>query len=289
MTLLSTIQTVAKELSLAVPTSVIGTTDATVKQLLAFAERAGKEARNKFRWPELNREFTFTLATSTANYALNDDFDYQIHDTHYDRSNSWPLLGPVTPQEWQLLKSGITTAGQRKRFRVKGIASNQLYIDPTPTSSDNGNTLVLEYQSKNWIRPKTWAASTAFAAGAYCFYNGNWYYTSSAGTTGSTAPTHTTGSTSDGGITWAYYSSPYDTFTADTDVSLLDEDILAMDIQWRFRRDAGLEFEDFRRETNEAWARASTSKSGMRTLPITPSGAGFLLGEQNIPEDGYGQ
>jgi len=52
-----------------------------------------------------------------------------------------------------------------------------------------------------------WAGTTAFAAGAYCYYGLNIYYTSAGGTTGGTPPTHTSGSASDGAVTWTYIRS----------------------------------------------------------------------------------
>lgn len=289
MTILSVIQTVCKELSLTAPSAVVGSTDLTVIQLLAFAEREGKETRNKWRWPQLNREFTWTLAASQANYAFNTDYDYQVFCTHWDRSQYWQLVGPVSEQEWQALKSGVVTTTPRREFRIKGAADRQIYIHPTPTSSDNGLTMVFEYQSKNWIRPKTWAASTTFAAGAYCFYNGNYYSTTLGGVTGSTAPTHTSSSASDGVVTWAYYSGLYDTFLADTDVSLLDEDILALGTKWRFRKDKGLEFESFKRDAEESWKRSSHAQKGNKVLSLNSIIRSPLLSELNIPETGWGE
>lgn len=51
----------------------------------------------------------------------------------------------------------------------------------------------------------TWVASTAYTVGQTVNANGNVYYCKVAGTSGSTAPTGTTGLITDGGITWAYY------------------------------------------------------------------------------------
>lgn len=279
-------QTICKELSLPVPTSVINNTDATVTQLLAFLERAGKEARSDYRWPEMNREFTWTLVNGQANYAFNADYEYQAFRTHWDRTNKWELIGPVSEQEWQWIKSGVITSTPRRRFRIKGVADNQIFIDPTPSS--DGNTLVLEYQSMNWIRPKTWAASTAFAAGSYCFYNGNYYSTTLGGVTGATAPTHTSGSQSDGGITWAYYSGIYDTFTADTDVPLLNDNCLVMDVKWRFRHEKQLEWQSFRKDAEDSWRKHSMDKKGSEVLTLTPSRTNFLITTRNVPDTGYG-
>lgn len=289
MTLLSIVETVCKETGLPVPTSVIGNTDATVKQMLAFLEREGKEVRDQWRWPELNREYTWTLVTDQASYAFPDDHDYQIFRSHWDRSNQWELLGPVTEQEWQWIKSGLGTTSPRKRFRIKGVADKQIFIDPTPTSSDNGNTLVLEYQSLTWIRPKTWVTSTTFAAGSYCFYNGNIYTTTLGGVTGATAPTHASGSASDGTVSWTYSSDPYETFTADTDVCVLDENRLALGVQWRFRREKGLEWQSFRFDSESSWKRASTSKKGSKVLSLVPTRTGHLISERQLPDTGYGE
>jgi len=53
---------------------------------------------------------------------------------------------------------------------------------------------------------QTWTASTNFAAGSSCIYNGNAYYTAAGGTTGNIPPTWTTTpfARSDGGVTWSF-------------------------------------------------------------------------------------
>jgi len=53
--------------------------------------------------------------------------------------------------------------------------------------------------------PQPWAASTVYAANAYCVSDGGKIYTTSAGgTSGSTAPTGTGSSINDGGVLWDY-------------------------------------------------------------------------------------
>lgn len=193
-TLLQIVQDALLEMGFSSPSTVIGNSDATVKQALKLLERAGRENRDKYRWPELNNELTITLVDSQANYAFPTAYDYQVFRTHWDSSQNWELYGPISEQEWQAIENGLTTTSPRRRFRIKGIADNEFFISPTPDSTDAGDTLVLEYQGKNWIRPVTWVTSTTFSANAYCFYNGNYYQTSAGGVTGATAPTHTSGS-----------------------------------------------------------------------------------------------
>jgi hypothetical protein len=52
-----------------------------------------------------------------------------------------------------------------------------------------------------------WSAGAAVTAGDYRYYGLNIYQAAGSGTTGATPPTHTSGSVSDGTITWAYINS----------------------------------------------------------------------------------
>lgn len=96
-------------------------------------------------------------------YSLPNDFSFFIGDTWWDRSYRWQLAGPVSPQEWQQLKSGLSPVGPRRYFRVIG---NKLYLHPAP--SVTGNTLVFEYYSNAWCQSvaaaalNTWSADTDY-------------------------------------------------------------------------------------------------------------------------------
>lgn len=66
-----------------------------------------------------------------------------------------------------------------------------------------------------------WKTATVYGAGAYTQYDGNVYYTSGGGTSGTRAPVHESGSISDGGVTWTYVNdgSGYAEITAYTDTT----------------------------------------------------------------------
>lgn len=49
-----------------------------------------------------------------------------------------------------------------------------------------------------------WQASKAYVIGSTVHANGNVYRATAAGTSSSTAPSHTSGSAADGGVTWAF-------------------------------------------------------------------------------------
>ncbi|UUX38883.1 hypothetical protein NTJ56_08790 [Burkholderia contaminans] len=111
----------------------------------------------------LNQNATTTVnganfSFGQESYAIPSDADHFIQHTGWDRSFRWQLVGPLSPQEWQVLKSGISPTGPRLRFRIMG---GQIYVNPVPASLDN---LVLEYYSTGWCQSATGVAQSAWAA-----------------------------------------------------------------------------------------------------------------------------
>lgn len=283
-TVLSLVQDITREFnSIATPTSLITNSNNTVKQFVTLLEKEAKKLSRHCEWARLRKEFTITLVDSQADYALPDDFDRFINMTAWDRTNSWELVGGLNPQEWQTEVSGVVSSGVRKRFTIKGAADKKIFVSPTPGTSDAGSTLVFEYMTCNWLLPKTWVTGTSYSAGEYVSYDGNIYSTVAGGTSGSTAPTHTSSSASDGGVTWVYYDDCYDRILADTDVPLLDEDLLAMGTVWRFMRQNGLpNYQDIRAEYQyELGKRASAYRHG-RVLNMSKRGISKLI--NNFPD-----
>lgn len=148
------------------PTSIVSSQDAQVQQLLALANREGKDlaAREGVHggWTQLRKEHTDTYEDGVANYPFPSDLQYFLNTTAWDRSQHWPLRGPISPQEWQVVKSGtIGSVGPRRRFR---IMAGEIYFDPTPDSGDDGNTFVLEYYSNTWCQSNALVAQRVWTA-----------------------------------------------------------------------------------------------------------------------------
>ena len=146
-----------------------------------------------------------------------------------------------------------------------------------------------EYQSATWCRPKTWTTTTTFAAGAYCWYNGNIYKTSLGGLTGVNPPVHTSGSSSDGGVSWTYQSMAYEKFLADTDEAILNPQLIIMGIKWRWRQSKRLEFNDLKKEYEDAIMQGSSKFSGAPVLYLHGNRRKMkLISLDNAPDTGYG-
>ena len=240
MALLDAVTNVAFECGYQVDSSIIGSTDVTTRQLLTIAQRIADDMGNSYAWRELDKSATITLVDGQDTYSLPNDFSYYHYDTFWNTSQRWRVLGPMTPQQYAyIIGSGITPIVE-SQMMLRGITNKQFLISPTPNSSTAGQIIAFQYVANRVIRPRTWTSGLSVASGAYIFYNGNYYVSTASGTTGVTAPTWTTGTQSDGGVSWTYYDGAYATFLADTDEIVLDQKILEQGMIERFADIKGL-------------------------------------------------
>lgn len=250
---------------------------------------AAQEIHDAFPWPELEKEYTFTLATSTPAYALPGDLDRLQMETLWNRSQFWPIIGPLDAIQWQHYKSGAISSFPHQRYRVKTWQTKQFFIDPTPTSSENGQTVAFEYITSNNFRPKTWVASTSWTGMQYCSYNGNIYDRggTGAGSTGTTAPTHTTSTpTSDGSLTWTYLTdSVFDSINHDNDETILDQSMIIDGAVWRFKRERGYFYETFEQAEKDSIdiEKSKLAGSGIISARLRDSGYSIAIGVKNYP------
>lgn len=285
LTVLEICQSVCREISFVPPTALVTSTEETGKQIKSIAEETARELSLDFQWPELIREYTFSLVSGTAGYALPGDFSRWVQDTQWNRTKDVQLSGPESAQDYQANKASGLTSAITQNFRVRGDGPTSFLLDPTPSSSYNGNTIAFEYFSTSCFRPKTWTASQTFLASSYCFYDGRIYQTTLGGVTGATAPTHLTGSASDGGVTWTYYNSGYRSILADTDECRVDEDAFKKGVKWRFSKAKGIDFELDRTEYYELIQKRGPAKRG---APVISMCGGSRRRYPNIPESGFG-
>ena len=146
------------------PVTVIDNTDPIARQLLALAQREGKQLMRTSDWAILKKEHTFSTSSGTAAYALPSDFDRLVLETSYNRSDNDILTGPISSAEYQLVNHGMATTGTTEKFRLKA-ASNALKfeLDPTPSSTQ---TIGFEYVSTQFCQSSggsgqaVWTADT---------------------------------------------------------------------------------------------------------------------------------
>lgn len=304
--LLGLIQTACGEMGIRKPTQIFGATDNQTIQLLALANREGKEFYNQAMriggWQELrqakvfnltaaNTSFTGTVSISSAQltalssntsalsvgmavsgsgiqydshiisidsssavtleqvptiagtavalsfgvdrYSLPTDFAYYMANTSWDRSFRWQLLGPLEAQEWQVLKSGISPTGPRRRFRIMG---GYWYVDPVPTAIE---TCVFEYYSNAWCQSVLAVAQNAWVA--------------------------------------------------DTDYYTLDDEAFILGLKWRFLAAKKLDYTQEKMDYDLLVERLKARNGANRDLPLNAQASGIrLLNPQNVPDTGFG-
>ena len=164
MTLLTMAQAVARKVGLAVPTSVINSTDPNVARIQSFLEEEGQWLVDSFDWQALQTEKTFTaIAQELQTDIYPTDFKKFLRGTFYNRTRKRLVVGPLTPEEWQIQKS-LTATVVVDAFRVMG---NNIHVMPAPAA---GDTMVFEYISTFWVdsgpTPNGTADATVFSDNA---------------------------------------------------------------------------------------------------------------------------
>ncbi len=288
MSILTLLQDVANQMNIPSFTKVIGNSDNSAKQLLSLAQNEGEDRKRRYEWPQLTREYAWTLVSGQEAYPFPGDFDNFIFRTMWARGYHWELEGPTSSQEWQWRKSGGITSSPRQRFRIKGVGANQIFIDPPPSASNAGQVMVFEYISTNWVLPILWTQTQIFLPGSYCHYGNNYYVSTLGGVSGATPPTHTAGALTDGGIVWSYVSTPYTTFKADSDLIVFDEYTFKLGVKWRFRKEKGLEWQSFKDEWDQALPVEASAEIGAKTLSMADDIGRIFISPRQVPDTGYG-
>ncbi len=120
-----------------------------------------------------------SLTFAKGGYDLPSDFAYFTQLTYWDGSYRWQLLGPISAQEKQVLKYGISPTGPRRRFYIR---KNKMFLDPIPYT--DGETLAYDYYSNAWcesaagVGQQYWQADTdIYKLDEDCFVMGlKWRY-----------------------------------------------------------------------------------------------------------------
>lgn len=90
-------------------------------------------------------------------YALPTDIRSFINATYWDRNFRWPMLGPLSPVEWEVIVSGISPVGPRIRFRV---VNNEMEIQPLPGEGQT-DQIAYEYVSNAFCTDSSGTPNTA--------------------------------------------------------------------------------------------------------------------------------
>ena len=115
--------------------------------MCSLLKSKGREILRQRFWTQMRGEHTFTTVQGTSTYALPTDFHTMADQSGWNRTNRLPLGGPLSPQEWQYLKSRLVGVVFTVLFRPM---DGMIYIypdNPTP----GGYQVAFEYLTNGWI------------------------------------------------------------------------------------------------------------------------------------------
>lgn len=146
MSILTIAQDVAMETGFTKPSSLVGNTDEIAVQLLALIKKETRALSDRFLWNKLVKRGTFNFVSGTDAYpiaTIASDFKDFIPNTIWNYSARRPLIGPISPEDYEIQKNYLVTSAIDKMVYVY---NNTVYITPTPSSTD---TINFEYTTLN--------------------------------------------------------------------------------------------------------------------------------------------
>ena len=169
MTLLSVVQGALREIGdFEVPESLTGSQNQTSIQMVALANREGRELSRRHAWSALVKEHSFDLQNGVDSYSLSSigltDLLYPLKRGAWNREAAHRIDGPVTAVGWQALKGAgaVARTGEARLFRIQGQAIN---VHPTPSGVTAAtDTVTIAYVSRNWCTDSGGTPKASLAA-----------------------------------------------------------------------------------------------------------------------------
>lgn len=227
--------------------SIVGSSTPGARQYLSlFKFIAGKLLEEQAGWSQLKRTYVFTTTTGVANYQLPGDYLRMLLGTQWGVTNQIPLAGPLSNARLAFQTYGVNIATPFAGYQVNGGQGYIIRTSPytqksagffqiSPAGQDDTTQNVIAYTSCNYVWPTDWLASHAYSLNDKVTGINNIYICTTAGTSGTTRPSVTSGTETDGSVVWTVYNEPYPV-TADTDIWLLDDELMVEGLRWAWYR-----------------------------------------------------
>ncbi len=123
--------------------------DPAMQQMCALFGCVGQSLAKRHEWEHLIINAQILVAQGdTGDYDLPTDFVRMVERTAWDTGKRLPLIGPLSPQQWEYLKVWMNSAFFYIGYRV---TNTQLRVFPQPPPV--GAAISMEYRSSSWVIP----------------------------------------------------------------------------------------------------------------------------------------
>lgn len=305
-TFLELMQAACDEIGIPQPSAVIGSVDDQSRQLLALANREGKDfsvmANSRGGWQNLHKEYVFQTEVPAATTGDTTDGSKVITNI--------PSTAAFTAEFWFVSGDGLPY--QAKIVSVD--SATQVTIDRPITAT--GTSVALQFaqgayampsdfeyfvQKSFWDGAMRWELLGPISAqeknvlryGVAISGPRRRFYVRNNRLFIDPVP-----STDNESIAFDYFSNAWcqssggtaqSKWTADTDTYKLDEDCFIMGMKWRFLRAKGLDYGQEKLDYDADCMRVLARDGANRALPLGARQGLQLIGTANLPDTGFGE
>ena len=297
-TMLQLIQETSNELGLVAPTSVAGNTNQDVIQLLALMNRQGYNLTKEYNWRALDREYRFyTQSTGTTGDVVDGSYTIlNVADTTGIVPNKWMVTGTGIPQDCYVVAvSGSTVTINQP--------AEQTEIGATLTFGQTQYDLPPDYEvitnRTQWDKTKHWEMLGPEDAQQWQWLKSGYI------STGPRVRWRILGQyfniwpmlSTQEYLGYEYRSKGWaesatgqvkNSFTADTDTTLFDDQIMILGTKLRYWQIKGFDTTSLQQEYDRYLSVAKANDKGAPNLSFAPYPSKVLIGYANIPDTGYG-
>jgi len=298
--MLQLVQQTTAELNLAVPTYVAGNTSQDVQQILALMNGAGYDLLKEYDWQALQVQYRFYTQSLTANATTVNGSYNLTFEAGTDLSNvdsQWQLTGYNIPQDTYVVSANNTTKVVVMSQMASGTGTQSVVCAQTaydlPADFETITNRTHWDKSKHWemLGPEDaqqwqWLKSGYISTGPrvrwrildnqfqiWPVMNTNEY------------------------LGWEYRSKGWaraadgtvkNSFTADTDTTVLDDRIMVLATKLKYFQVKSFDTTALMQDYQRYLTIAKANDKGAPNLSFAPYPSKVLIGYANIPDTGYG-
>jgi hypothetical protein len=305
LTLLQIVQTACHELGLPAPSQVVGSTDLQIIQLLALVNRDGSDLYQSRDWTCLQGEHIINLETpitQTGTVVEGSTDITDLSDTSVIQAGAYSVGGTGQPAAQRVSEIlSATSVRCEMESTASGVAQTMTFARDTynlPTDLSRYISHTWWDRTNHWmlIGPQSpqfdqWQRSGIVTTGPRI----RWRQIGRRPTAWRVWPPPTSQSVPDA-LVFEYVSDGWvehedgtfgKRFTADSDLSLLDDDALILGVKWRLWQIKGFDYAAMQTEYVDYVNRLKARDGGMPDLSMTRRSYPYLLTSANVQDGNF--